>query len=549
MRQGYVTSFSVILLTALTLSTQARAETHPAVPGQYIVKVKGTKLFASTGAKQIMGARVLESISPDLGLVLVERPIVETAASVVATLSQDPSIEYVEPNYIYSVVGTEVSMPAEPDFGRLWGLKNEGQVTSGDQGSITGTAGIDIGAIEAWKIQTGSRDVVVAVIDTGVDYRNPDLAANIFINEAEANGVAGVDDDGNGYVDDVHGYDFAYNDADPMDDFGHGTHVAGTIGADASNGTGIVGVAWKVSILPVRFLDSRGSGTLANALKSVDYATKMRVTIMNNSWGGGPFSQALLDSIVKAKDQGILFVAAAGNNGSNNDKTQFYPANYQVDNVVSVGAVAPTGRLASFSNYGLTTVHVSAPGVNILSHNTQGLAAWSGTSMAAPHVAGIAALLYSHEPLTYLQVKDRIMRTGLPIPTHSGRTITGRIASAHYALLNTPPPENADDPSKWPKDMQSVSTEHPYPNATKREWTFKVPGATRVALHFSKFETEAQYDVVEFRDSTGKSLGTLSGEASNSFSPVAEGDTIVMSLTSDGSVNKYGFDVTGVAYK
>ena len=232
-----------------------------------------------------------------------------------------------------------------------------------------------------------------------------------MVNEAEKNGVEGVDDDGNGYIDDIYGYDFHDEDADPMDDHGHGTHCAGVIGASHDD-FGIAGVMDNVKILPVRFLSARG-GTLEGAIKSIDYAIKRGVDIMSNSWGGGGFSQALKDVIEEANKAGIVFIAAAGNANNDNDKKASYPATYDVENIISVGALSGRGKRASFSNYGKETVHVFAPGVNILStvpgnqHKKM-----SGTSMATPYVSGIVGLMLSiNNNMTPAEVKQRTIES------------------------------------------------------------------------------------------------------------------------------------------
>jgi subtilisin family serine protease len=437
MSNGFASRVFMAAIAVVGLSVHAQQSKIESVPGEYVVKLRPS-LQGQTLSYQskMLNAIVKETVSAKLGLVLVQRPIIQTAASVINSLSANPAVEYAEPNYIYRVVGGAATAPTDPEFGRLWGLNNTGQATEGDMGNRAGLAGNDIAALEAWKMETGSKDIVVAVIDTGVDYNNPDLAPNIYTNMAELNGQAGVDDDGNGYIDDIHGYDFAKDDGDPMDVYGHGTHVSGTIGASANNDSGIVGVAWNVTIVPVRFLDDNGGGTLANAIKSIDYATAMHVNIMSNSWGGGGFSQAMMDSITAARDAGILFTAAAGNNGSDNDKYDFYPAGYQLENVLSVAAIGPSGELAYFSNYGKTKVHVAAPGVNILSYTTNGLQSWSGTSMATPHVTGIAVLMMSADrTLTFTDIKNRLISTSQPRDGLKDKLIANGIVSAHYALM------------------------------------------------------------------------------------------------------------------
>lgn len=339
-------------------------------------------------------------------------------------IKNSPEFEYVEPNYKYK------AFTADADFKKQWGLDNDGK-NSGSWWN-PGKAGVDISAIEAWKITKGDRQIKIAVIDTGVDYTHEDLKNNIMINEAELNGTEGVDDDGNGYVDDVYGYDFANNDADPMDGHGHGTHCAGVIGAE-HNSTGIAGVMANVQILPVQFLSKSGGGTLEGALKAIDYATSRGVNVMSNSWGGGGRSQALFEAIVRAEKAGIVFVAAAGNERNDNDAKAVYPANYKVANVISVGAMDGKGKKASFSNYGKKTVHVFAPGVDIYSTVTKNrYQKMSGTSMACPHVSGVVGLVMSSEPnLDFTEIKNRLMNTSVESTELSQYTISGYVDAAN----------------------------------------------------------------------------------------------------------------------
>lgn len=339
-------------------------------------------------------------------------------------IKNSPEFEYVEPNYKYK------AFTADADFKKQWGLDNDGK-NSGSWWN-PGKAGVDISAIEAWKITKGDRQIKIAVIDTGVDYNHEDLKNNIMINEAELNGTEGVDDDGNGYVDDVYGYDFANNDADPMDGHGHGTHCAGVIGAE-HNSTGIAGVMANVQILPVQFLSKSGGGTLEGALKAIDYATSRGVNVMSNSWGGGGRSQALFEAIERAEKAGIVFVAAAGNERNDNDAKAVYPANYKVANVISVGAMDGKGKKASFSNYGKTTVHVFAPGVDIYSTVANNrYQKMSGTSMACPHVSGVVGLVMSSEPnLDFTEIKNRLMNTSVESTELSQYTISGYVDAAN----------------------------------------------------------------------------------------------------------------------
>jgi subtilisin family serine protease len=293
-----------------------------------------------------------------------------------------PWVEYVERDRIVRLS----QVPNDPHYGQLWGLKNTGQVVAGDPG----VAGVDMRAEEAWSVTTGDAQFAIAVIDTGVAWRHPDLAANIWTNSAEVAGN-GVDDDANGYIDDVRGWDFYGRDADPDDENGHGTHVAGTIGAIGNNNLGVVGVNWACQLVPLRFIGPQG-GYVSDAVSAVDYCRRKGIKVSNNSWGGGGYSQALYDAIANARAAGHVFVAAAGNSGINADVTRAYPASYDLDNIISVAAANNDGLRAGFSNYGVRSVDLAAPGVAIYStHLNDGYTHLQGTSMASPQVAGAAA--------------------------------------------------------------------------------------------------------------------------------------------------------------
>lgn len=342
-------------------------------------------------------------------------------------LSSDPSVEYAEYSQTYTVTpmdNKEVIQDAK--YSDQWGLKNTGK-NSGSWFN-RGKAGEDINAEGVWKLTRGAKEVKIAVIDTGVDYSHKDLAGNMWTNEAEKNGLPGVDDDGNGYIDDIHGYDFANDDGDPQDGHGHGTHCAGNIGA-LHNRNGIRGVMSKVKMVGIKFLSDSGRGETEHAIKSVDYAIKVGVNLMSNSWGGGGFSQALKDSIQAAHDAGIVFVAAAGNSRSDNDKRKTYPANYEIDNVISVGSHDGSGKRSSFSNFGKETVHVFAPGSNILSTIPNNrYSKMSGTSMACPLAAGAIGLLMGEYPnLTPLEIRERVIATGVKNGLLNNSTAGGRM--------------------------------------------------------------------------------------------------------------------------
>lgn len=317
--------------------------------------------------------------------------------------------------------------PNDSSYSQLWGLHNTGQTA--------GTADADIDAPEAWEFSTGSADVVVAVIDTGVDYNHLDLRDNIWANTGEITGN-GIDDDNNGFIDDQRGWDFYTNDNNPYDETGHGTHCAGTIGAMGNNGLGVAGVCWDVSIVPVRFLGPSG-GSTSDAIDAVNYSTALGVDLSSNSWGGGGLSSLLETAIAGANTAGILFVAAAGNDSLNNDSSPSYPASYSGPNVIAVASTTASDTLSSFSNYGRTSVDLAAPGSSIYSTVPGNLyATYSGTSMATPHVSGALALLRSMAPdLDHLQLKQHLLNNVDPLPALATITTSGgRLNLAKAAL-------------------------------------------------------------------------------------------------------------------
>lgn len=385
-----------------------------------------------SGNIDLHGAKITQSLELVDGLYELELSQGMSVEGALAVFQADTRVATAEANYRLLIEG----IPNDPRFSSMYGLNNTGQTG--------GTQDADIDAPEAWNISTGTRRTIVAVIDTGVDYNHQDLAANMWRNTGEIAGD-GIDNDGNGYADDIYGYDFANNDANPFDDQGHGTHVAGTIGAAGNNGIGITGVNWNTRIMALKFLGADGSGSTAGAISALNYAVRMGANLSNNSWGGGGSSSLLSQAISNAKNAGHIFVAAAGNSGQNNDVTANYPSNYSFDNVVAVAATDSRDALASFSSYGATTVDIAAPGVGILSTlpgNSYG--SYSGTSMATPHVSGAISLIWDQNPtLTYQQVIAKLYSSVDKIAGLTGKVATGgrlNIGNALNGNITNPPP-------------------------------------------------------------------------------------------------------------
>lgn len=364
------------------------------------------------------GGKILEryTLVPGLVHATIDGMSVEDAIDL---FQQIPGVDYAEPDFI---VRASI-IPNDSGFGNLWGMNQ--------------SADHDIDGPEGWDIFRGNPNFPIAVIDTGVQYTHPDLSANIWTNPGEIAGN-GIDDDGNGYVDDVRGWDFVNNDNDPMDDNGHGTHCSGTIGAIGNNGIGVAGVVWNTKIVPLKFLNSSGNGSISAALGCLQYAAGKGVKVSSNSWGGGGYSSSFFNAIESSKSIGHIFVAAAGNAGTNNDATPSYPASYTNDNVIAVASTTSSDTLSSFSQYGATSVDIGAPGSSIYStYPTNSYATLSGTSMATPHVAGVVVSVYGQNTSwTYSQVRSRVLSTARPIAALSGKCVTGGVVNLAAALVN-----------------------------------------------------------------------------------------------------------------
>ncbi len=352
--------------------------------------------------------------------------MIRTAAAWMA----DPAVLYAEPDYAVHSHGT---FPNDELFSSLWAMHNTGQTG--------GAVDADIDAPEMWKEFTGSSRVVIASIDTGVDYTHEDLAANMWVNPGEIAGD-GIDNDGNGYVDDIYGIDTVNGDSDPFDDNGHGSHTAGILGGVGNNGIGVAGVNWNVQIMALKFLNALGNGHVSDAIELIDYMVLMKqqhdvnLVASCNSWGGCGYSQALKDAIEASNEAGIMCVASAGNDGSDNDAAPYYPASYDLEGIIAVAATDHRDALASFSNFGSASVDLAAPGVDIVSttpDNTYSL--MSGTSMAAPHVAGAVGMLMAHSPRSSLaEIKTAILESVDTIAALDGLTHSGGRLNLNHAL-------------------------------------------------------------------------------------------------------------------
>ncbi len=342
-------------------------------------------------------------------------------------------VEYAEPDYTYSLHAT----PNDTHYGLLWGMHNTGQTVAGDPG----VADVDIDAPEAWDIIT-TTTMPIAVCDSGLRRTHEDISGNLWTNPGEIAGN-GIDDDGNGYRDDVQGWDFYFNDADPNDGNGHGTHVAGTIGGKGNNGKGVTGVNWNCKIVALRIANNAGSISSSAAINAINYCVGKGIKVSNHSWGGGAYSQSMFNTISAARTAGHLVIAAAGNGGAdgigdNNDSVAHYPSSYNLDNIIAVAAINNDGNLPGFSNYGATSVDIAAPGVLTASAyktNNTSYVYLDGTSMATPHVTGVAALVWTRYPTwTYSQVRSRILSSAVPRASLSGKCVTGGVLNAHGAV-------------------------------------------------------------------------------------------------------------------
>lgn len=569
-RKSFLIISSLALVAAFVMIASC-ARLRPVTPKEDVVKsdTRPGEILVQLRDKNHLTKleQSYEVVSVDeetLVYLLKSKKLVGQEEETVAKLKASGDFLIVEPNY---VIHMNVVPPRDKEWLKLWSLKNYGQnAPSG----IEGVPGADIKALEAWDVTTGSKEVVVAIVDTGIDYNHSDLRENLWVNEAEKNGLRGVDDDGNGYTDDIYGWDFVSDprtqpyygqlgDPDPLDDNGHGTHVAGTIGAVGNNGVGVVGINWHVKMMALKFLDAEGSGSSMDQYRALRYAAKMNVDVINASYGGSGKSELILSAIKELEKKGTLLSIAAGNEETNNDVELTYPAGYEADvsNIIVVAATDNRDNLASFSNFGNRTVHIAAPGVAITSTfpeyiaKAKSLAAYqtfSGTSMATPHVTGSAALVLAADPS--LKNKPNLLKARLMETTDKLTQLTGKVVSGRLNLAKAVRNERTSPIERnWIEDPYTLSTPRYARELIDKTWVIEKPGAQAIQIHFAVGSVDSAYDFLGLFDSTYRVGFEITGDVYDMWSPVFAGDKVYLAFRNGiMSVRDYqGLDSTGAA--
>ncbi len=550
--------------------------------------VKGELIVKFTGEKKIN--KMIRDLSRNLinyqkaltatGFHKVTFDVDKDIKSVIKTVETISGIEYAEPNYIYSIEEFDSSLdadyiPHDDKFSKQWGLINIGQKLDT---KYKMTPGSDIKMLQAWAANPDSinaaEDVVVAVIDTGINLKHRDLTSNLWDNAGEYGAWSPqnqddvdrapgcwdkscnkLDDDNNGYIDDLHGWNWVKSSSNMTDDQGHGSHCAGIIGASHNN-YDIAGINSKVQLMGLKFLSKKGEGTLEGAIEAINYAMKMEADVINASWGGTTRSDALGEVIGRATESGILFVAASGNAALNNDYYGSYPANYEYDGVISVAASDFNDNRAFFSNYGKRSVDIAAPGHIILSTTLgkKGYAYMSGTSMAAPHVAGVAAMILGLQRDKFDRAPEKLRKF---LMNTSDRKVSLNWAIISGGRLNALNAVNEFIPvghtapgrrSIWSAKDISIESAHPYQNLTSQEYIIHEPGAKWIKVDFGRHHLETGKDNVELYDSEGNLFDTLTGFGIKATSRAVKGDTIKMVLKTDKTVTEWGFEVSGYSF-
>ncbi|MFM7085464.1 MAG: S8 family serine peptidase [Cyanobium sp.] len=526
----------------LAAPTRSTAALPPeVVPGELLVQFRPSiGVSARRDVRSLLGGSRLEAIQTPLmqrvRVGILERIALpdgkaSTLQAAIEAISRHPNVAYAEPNYIYRPAA--VSNDPYYTNGSLWGMYGDDSPTASGPSGTTNQFGSQ--AEKAWNDNiTGSSNVVVGIIDEGIQVTHPDLANNIWVNPYDP--VDGVDNDGNGYIDDVNGWDFVSND-NSVYDAGqdvHGTHVAGTIGGDGGNGQGVAGVNWDVNMISAKFLGTNG-GTTSNVIKAVDYLTDLKnrhginLVASNNSWGGGGYSQGLHDAIIRAAKKDILFIAAAGNSTSNNDTTASYPSNYNTtvgtstqsaasyDGVIAVASITSTGAISSFSSFGATTVDIGAPGSSINSTvPTNTYANYNGTSMATPHVTGAAALFASVFPagVPAQTIRSALLSSATPTTSLAGKTVSGGRLNVYAALAQ------ADDLAIEKKVYSTTASVNLLVNHRAANLSASTIDTISVSISSTSESTPETVVLSETGANTGSFSGSIQLDAAT---PVADG--------------------------
>lgn len=430
----------------------------------------------------------------------------------------------------------------DPQMGKSWALSNLGQTI---ENLGNGIKGIDIGAIKTWDTLAETKNAVIAILDSGIDLNHEDLKNNLWVNllELEPNLL---DDDHNQFVNDLHGWNFVDNNNNVQDDNNHGTSVAGVIGADAKNGLGTRGLIEKGALMVVKILDSNGTGSTEKAVRGIEYAVKNGAKVINASWGGTIFDQALFDTIQWANEKGVLVVCAAGNEPKDNDTDErpIYPASFRLSNIVSVAAHDFRGEMADFTSYGKDSVHLAAPGVGIFTTMIGGYRFMDGTSFAAPFVVAASALLKTQEPnLTPNEIKKRLIGNAIPMHYYVKEKLNSGGRLNAYSLLKNVVTPQIPTPTQWNQLPKTIETAHPYSNNFKQVFEVVQTGAKHMRVHFVKLELENSYDTVALKDSQGRIAMTYTGKMNDFWSADILGDKLQLEFVSDFSNAQWGFAI------
>lgn len=441
-----------------------------------------------------------------------------------------------------------------------WALQNSGEIVFNQSKSefIKGTPGVDINILDAWKYTHGSSNIIVAVIDTGIDLNQEELKPSLWKNEKELFGLPGIDDDHNGYTDDIYGINLINpKEIHPIDKNGHGTHVASLIAANGNNHSGITGVSWGVKIMSIKYLDDQMYALTENAAPAIRYAVDMGAHIINCSWGSALPSDSLKEAILYARSKNVLVIAGAGNDARNLDHYQadnpesegFFPALYnEYENVISVAAIDPKAELTMISNFGKKTVDLAAPGWGVLGWTLKGLQFYQGTSQATPFVSGAAALIKSHFPeLSAKEIKERLVSSVTPHRFLRKKLKSGGFLNVTAALLNQKPTQDIWDPFFWKKKNWEWQSKHPYKKGQALTTTVTIPEARFLSLHYTKLSVYSD-DKILITDSSGKTH-TLYGNLKEDYTPYFQGPTIKIHFEPRSIQEFWGFHFDHVSFK